>query len=57
MINSFIHNFVRTMRKANFNPLTQEQIKFAANPEQVHTTHARYTRHAALDTLTTASEC
>lgn len=35
MINSFIHNFVRTMRKANFNPLTQEQIKFAANPEQI----------------------
>lgn len=33
-MNSFIHNFVRTMRKANFNPLTQEQIKFAANPEQ-----------------------
>ncbi len=45
MINSFIHNFVRTMRKANFNPLTQEQIKFAANPEQVPTSH-----HTTCDT-------
>jgi len=45
MINSFIHNFVRTMRKANFNPLTQEQIKFAANPEQVPTPH-----HTTCDT-------
>lgn len=37
VINSFIHNFVRSVRKANFNALTQDQIKFAANPEQVMT--------------------
>jgi len=35
IVNSFIHNFVRSMRKANFNPITQDQINFAANPEQI----------------------
>jgi len=33
--NEFIHEFVRTVRIANFTPLTQEEIDFADTPEEV----------------------
>jgi len=33
--NKFIHTFIRTMRKANFTPMSEREIHFSDNPEQV----------------------